>query len=156
MPNKTLLSGLEAYELERLTGAPHEAALQAAIDTAVAHEEKAVIERVAQAALGYAQQLADEAPDEAADHYMVALSWLADKIREDLPSAKDELYEPVDGDHVQILISGEVSVVVDDCPHCGEPAATYWTVTTPCGGQAFQFDLTSIAAMRVIKIVSGD
>lgn len=157
----TVEAAIEAYELERQLGANHEDALRSAVAAGMRHEEQVMIHRVMAAAQEYAEELESQEPcdcpedDERALHYAEALEWLIDKLGQDLPSATREgPYLPADGDHVEVLIRGEVQVYVDRCGNCGSPSTITWSVTTPEGVE-YDFDFSSSQALPVVKIVSG-
>lgn len=138
-------AAVETYNLEISVDPLNKEALASAISSAIRVHEQAVVEHVAAIAEDYAEELAFEAEDSddedgeivAGD---IALKWFAQKLRKDIPKlAVTKSYKPADGDLVEVILIGTVSIEDTQCSNCGEVENHgHWSVDTPSGEYFFE------------------
>jgi hypothetical protein len=137
----------EVYELEQMLE-PNKYCLDKAIQAIAARLEERITERHAIAAEELAAIMAkDDSPSEEA---ITALELFAHELRGGISLAAEE-YEPQEDDVVQVILTGEVSVYIDECSHCGGDKTEHWSVTDRASGQEFFFEDAKNMTVRVIS-----
>lgn len=144
----------DTYKLSRMAHHSHEQALEAAVKAGLKDAEKQVIERVVTGIREYRADLRQSAKEdtdpEDLQRYEEALGWLEDRLSKDLPvRTRTGLYEPADGDYVEVHVRGNVTIEADPCAQCGHTDQVTWWVEDDAG-EMHEFSLNSNVIVRRI------
>ena len=130
------------------------AVARAAAEGAVAACKKRMLADMAETARQYARDTPDNAFANAGAA-KAGILWLADRIGEGTsPTAPGEIYEPRDGDVVQVSVSGEVYTEIESCESCGEVQSATWTVVTESGDE-YEFPVGEMGSLEVRVITTS-
>lgn len=147
-------AALSAYEVSKAVE-PDADALRVAISAALAKHEQRVQARIARAANAYAQALQERTGADEDDPGPQAMREFAGSLMMELPG-DDYVYEPEQGDVVEVSLVGELQLETDTCPNCGhEHGSLMWGVTDRYTNNQFWFEDVEFSKARVRVVMRG-
>lgn len=155
-----LSSALDVYNLEISMGGVDKEALSHAISAALLRHEQIVIDRMASVLETLAdatQASGEDTDDEDGDHEAQAfgMRWAASRLRSEIPELTREkvLYTPRDGDIVEVVLGGQVSLSEEICEQCGHESASLWSLHDNRSGAEYYFDEAELKGRLNVRVL---